>query len=204
MPMKAAVREMLPPKRMIWALEILALEQLARLAQRQGDDPLGARARRSAPAAATSDGSMSAVIGWLGSPEARISMRSIMLRSWRTLPGHDCTCSVAMASSPKRAARQALRRADALDAVRGSARGCRRAARPGPARAAAPRSAGGTGPRGTGRRRSPRAGRATTRRSPARRPARRVSPPTRRKRCSTSTRRMRPWLSRGMSATSSR
>ncbi len=60
------------------------------------------RSGRMAPATAdstTSDGSMCAVIGSLGDPEARISRRSILLRNWRTLPGHSCTCNVAMASS---------------------------------------------------------------------------------------------------------
>ncbi len=61
---------------------------------------------RSAPTApaepeeVTSAGSISAVISSLGSPETRISMRSTMLMSWRTLPGHGWTCRVAMASSP--------------------------------------------------------------------------------------------------------
>ncbi len=34
-PTKAAVREMLPPKRVTWAKQIFALEHLARVAQRQ-------------------------------------------------------------------------------------------------------------------------------------------------------------------------
>ena len=40
-----------------------------------------------------------------------------MLRSWRTLPGQACTCSVAMASSAKARARQARGGAEALDEV---------------------------------------------------------------------------------------
>ena len=87
MPMKAAVREMLPPKRRIWALRysrsntsrasrsgramIRSAPRLAGLVgdhglgrQHVGGDRLGRRRRT-----------------------ARISIRSTLLRSWRTLPG---------------------------------------------------------------------------------------------------------------------
>ena len=50
---------------------------------------------------ATSAGSISAEMMSWGSPVARISSRSMLLRSWRTLPGQSCTCRVAMASSPR-------------------------------------------------------------------------------------------------------
>ena len=46
MPTNSAVREMLPPKRLIWATQIFALEHLARLAQRQAHQLLAAVAVR--------------------------------------------------------------------------------------------------------------------------------------------------------------
>ena len=55
------------------------------------------RSRRRAP---TSDGNSSAVISDAASPSARISRRSMLLRSWRMLPGQSCDCSTARASSP--------------------------------------------------------------------------------------------------------
>ncbi len=45
---------------------------------------------------------MSAVIGAAGRRRRRISIRSTLLRSWRTLPGQACDCSIASASSPSR------------------------------------------------------------------------------------------------------
>ncbi len=101
MPMKAAVREMLPPKRRIWALRY-SRSNTSRAS-------LSGKAMiRSAPTApadpdeVTSAGSISAVISSDGSPETRISRRSTILISWRTLPGQGCTWRVAMASSPSR------------------------------------------------------------------------------------------------------
>ena len=74
MPMKAAVREMLPPKRMIWALRYSRsntsrASRSGRAMIRSAPDGAG-RGRLTA----TSAGSISAVIGSAGSPEARISM----------------------------------------------------------------------------------------------------------------------------------
>ena len=45
--------------------------------------------------ALASAGSISAVIGWLESPAARMRMRSTTFFSCRTFPGHGCTCRVA-------------------------------------------------------------------------------------------------------------
>jgi len=87
MPMKAAVREILPRTHDL-GVQIFTLEHFTRIAQRQGDNPL----RPTAPAEpeeVTSPGNISALIGSEGSPAARIRMRSMMLISWRTLPGQD-------------------------------------------------------------------------------------------------------------------
>ncbi len=86
MPMKAAVREMLPPKRRICALRY-SRSNTSRASLR------GSAMIRSAPTApaepedVTSAGNISAVISSEGSPETRISSRSTMLISWRTFPG---------------------------------------------------------------------------------------------------------------------
>ena len=88
MPTKAAVREILPPNRVIWRQQIFALEHLARVAQRQGHD-LAALVPFATDGAIApmSVGSMSARIGSPLSPGAMISSQSTTLRSWRTLPG---------------------------------------------------------------------------------------------------------------------
>ena len=116
MPMKAAVREMLPPKRMICASRYSRsnssrASRSGRAMIRSAPRPPVGRLRLA------SGGSMSAVIGWPASPGARIRIRSTTLRSWRTLPGQDCTCSVAMASSAKIRRGRPVRRAHALDVV---------------------------------------------------------------------------------------
>src|SRR5205085_2979994 len=86
MPMKAAVREMLPPKRMIWASRYSRSKSSR--ASRSGKAII-----RSAPrppldgAELASAGNISAVIGWLGSPAARMSIRSTTFLSCRTVPG---------------------------------------------------------------------------------------------------------------------
>src|SRR6185312_3634139 len=78
MPMKAAVREMLPPKRMIWALRY-SRSNTSR-ASRSGRAMIRSGPTAPAdPAAATSAGSISAVITSCGSPVARISRRSMLL-----------------------------------------------------------------------------------------------------------------------------
>src|SRR5690606_4908801 len=101
MPMKAAVREILPPKRMICA------DRYSRsntsLASRSGRAMMRSALSEAGLADdATSCGSMSAVIGSSAVPVARISRRSTLLRSCRTLPGHGWTCSTARASSAMR------------------------------------------------------------------------------------------------------
>src|SRR5437899_7455723 len=101
MPMKAAVREMLPEKRSICALRY-SRSNTSR-ASRSGSAII-----RSAPrlvawsVTMASAGSMLAVIGSDGAPEARISILSTLLRSWRRFPGHARTCNVARASSANR------------------------------------------------------------------------------------------------------
>ena len=118
MPMKAAVREMLPPKRMIWAFRYSRSNSSR--ASRSGRAMI-----RSAPeAAGRRPGDMASDGQHVGGdrlgrdrPAARIRMRSTTLRSWRTLPGQACTCSVAIASSPKPRRGRPVRVADALDEV---------------------------------------------------------------------------------------
>ena len=80
--MNSAVREMLPPKRLIWANEIFLLEHFARLAQRQRHDVLVRLVRRAGMTSPISDGRRSALIGAsTSSPRTRISSRSMLLRN---------------------------------------------------------------------------------------------------------------------------
>jgi len=101
MPTNSAVREILPPKRLIWAHEIFALEHFAGFAQRQTHQMLASvavRHRRNHRA----DVLRQHRGGDLGvrSPPARIISRSTLLRSCRTFPGQSCDCSTASASAP--------------------------------------------------------------------------------------------------------
>ena len=114
MPTKAAVREMLPPKRVTWASRY-SRSNTSR-ASRSGScmisPPLS---QRSTDGAILADvvrqhvgaDRLAAVAG------ARISSRSTTLRSWRTLPGQSWPCSAASASSPIARGRQAGRIGDA-------------------------------------------------------------------------------------------
>src|SRR5581483_8157517 len=102
MPTNSAVREMLPPNRLIWASRY-SRSKISR-ASRRGSDM-----RCSAPPLTgsgtlepISSGSMLAVMTASGSPPDRIISRSMLFRSSRTLPGQSWACSTAMASSPMR------------------------------------------------------------------------------------------------------
>src|SRR5581483_10231238 len=102
MPTNSAVREMLPPKRLIWASRY-SRSKISR-ASRSGSDM-----RCSAPPLTgsgtlepISSGSMLAVMTASGSPPERIISRSMLFLSSRTLPGQSCACSTATASSPMR------------------------------------------------------------------------------------------------------
>jgi hypothetical protein len=90
MPTNSAVREMLPPKRLICASRY-SRSKISR-ASRNGND-----IRCSAPPLTgsgtlepISSGSMFAVMMASGSPPERISKRSMLLRNSRTLPGQSC------------------------------------------------------------------------------------------------------------------
>ena len=100
MPTNSAVREMLPPKRLICASRY-SRSKISR-ASRRGSD-----IRCSAPPLTgsgtlepISSGSMLAVMMASGSPPERIISRSMLFLSSRTLPGQSCACSTATASSP--------------------------------------------------------------------------------------------------------
>ncbi len=69
--------------------QIIALEDFARLAQRQRDDEIGfcPMSPRAIAAPLKFAGRRSAEIAPAASSDARISSRSTILRSWRTLPG---------------------------------------------------------------------------------------------------------------------
>src|SRR5262245_42711083 len=102
MPTNSAVREILPPKRLICASKY-SRSKISR-ASRKGSD-----IKCSAPPLTgsgtlepISSGSMLAVMTASGSPPDRINSRSMLLRSSRTLPGQSCACRTAMASSPMR------------------------------------------------------------------------------------------------------
>src|SRR5215467_6428245 len=103
MPTNSAVREILPPKRLICATRY-SRSKTSR-ASRKG------RPIRCSPPLPfgmlgtiepTSGGNMLAFITASGSPPARIINRSILLRSCLTLPGQLCDWSTAIASSPMR------------------------------------------------------------------------------------------------------
>src|SRR2546423_6411825 len=100
MPTNSAVREMLPPKRLICASRY-SRSKISR-ASRSGSD-----IKCSAPPLTgsgtfepISSGSMLAVMMPSGSPPDRIISRSMLFLSSRTLPGQSCACSTATASSP--------------------------------------------------------------------------------------------------------
>ena len=82
--------------------QILALEDLARLAQRQAHQVLGAAVDRQRHVGADLLRQHVGRDHGAGSPPARIISRSMLLRSSRTLPGQSCACSTAIASSPMR------------------------------------------------------------------------------------------------------
>ena len=202
MPMKAAVREMLPEKRSICALRY-SRSNTSR-ASRSGSAII-----RSAPrlvawsVTMASAGSMLAVIGSDGAPEARISILSTLLRSWRRFPGHARTCNVARASSANR--RFGMPVASLIRSMKystNSGMSSRRSESPGTFTGTTfsrwNRSSRNR-PAAISSRKS-REVEETTRTSTCTS----LSPPTLRKLWSTSTRRIRPWVSRGMSATSSR
>src|SRR5438270_63063 len=89
MPMNSAVREILPPKRLICATRYSRsntsrASRSGRLISRSPPAPFGVDGT-SAP---TSEGSMSAVISASGSPAVRIIRRSTLLRSCLMFPRH--------------------------------------------------------------------------------------------------------------------
>src|SRR5262249_56267681 len=103
MPTNSAVREILPPKRLICASRY-SRSKISR-ASRNGRPircspplPLGMLGTIDP----TSGGNMLAFITASGSPPARIISRSMLLRSCLTLPGQLCDWSTAIASSPMR------------------------------------------------------------------------------------------------------
>src|SRR5690606_3088250 len=87
MPMKAAVREIFPPNRMIWA-DRYSRSNTSRASRNGRAMMRSALSEAGLADEATSCGSISAVMGSSGPPVARISKRSMLLRNWRTLPGH--------------------------------------------------------------------------------------------------------------------
>ena len=88
MPMKLAVREMLPEKRRIWTRRY-SRSNVSR-ASRSGVPMIALTASLGVSCAWSlriSGGSMSISMQPIRSPGARMIVRSITFRSWRTLPG---------------------------------------------------------------------------------------------------------------------
>ncbi len=88
MPTKAAVREMLPPKRVTCASRYSRsnISRASRSGRLMISLPLSHLTTDGA-IAVISAGSMSARTGSVASPGAMISSQSTTLRNWRTLPG---------------------------------------------------------------------------------------------------------------------
>ena len=81
--------------------KIIAFESLRapRAAASPGDARRRSRSSHGGTALPTSGGSIAAVISLSDRRPARIITRSILLRSWRTLPGQSWVCRTAIASS---------------------------------------------------------------------------------------------------------
>src|SRR5579863_3317089 len=89
MPTNAAVREMLPPKRVTWAMRYSRsnISRASRNGRPMSSPPLSHLTTAGATVV-ISGGRLSARIGSRASPGVMISTQSMTLRSWRTLPGH--------------------------------------------------------------------------------------------------------------------